>query len=440
MNEYPYWWDTAPALDLHPEDPLARPAPAADQTIDGSRFDVVIVGAGYTGLAAGRQLARLGASALILEREQVGWGASSRNGGQVLTGLKIDPATLVDRYGEQRARRLFDAAIESIQRLESLIAEESIKCEYRRSGHIQAAAKAAHFKAFVREQALLSRVFLHRVDLVPRSEQRSEIGSDAYHGLILDRRSGAINPARYVSGLAAAARRAGAVIVAGIAVRRLRPAGGGWTIETTTGPIQSRDVLMATNGYTDDAAPVLRRRLVPVGSYIIATEPLRPSEAASVLPRCRMAFDSRHFLHYFRLSSDMRLLFGGRAEFSTPSEETTRGSARVLQRDLAAVFPELADKRIEYAWGGNIAFTRDQLPRAGQLDCGGRALFFAGGYAGHGIAVATSLGELVARRIAGQPVDHPLFDRRLPAIPFYSGRPWFLPLAGAYYRVKDWIH
>ena len=149
MHEYPYWWDTVPALGLGPDNP--KPPADIDSGVDGSRFDVVVVGAGYTGLAAGRQLARIGASVLIVEREQVGWGASSRNGGQVLTGLKLDPAALVARCGEARARRLFDAALASVERLESLIREESLHCDYRRSGHIQLAAKAAHFRAFVRE-------------------------------------------------------------------------------------------------------------------------------------------------------------------------------------------------------------------------------------------------------------------------------------------------
>src|SRR5206468_4882443 len=147
--------------------------------------------------------------------------------------------------------------------------------------------------AFVREQRLLARVFRHRVELVPRAEQRSEIGSDAYYGLLVDEQSGAINPARYVHGLGAAARRAGAAIATGVAVRALRRTGAGWIVATSSGEIESREVLMATNGYTDGASPALRRRFVPVGSYIIATEPLRSTEAAQVLPRCRMAFDSR---------------------------------------------------------------------------------------------------------------------------------------------------
>src|SRR5213596_3082603 len=185
MFEHPYWWDTVPALRLRPEGagtmtpPVAGGERATDERYNGSqesaiepgsRFDVVIVGAGYTGLAAGRQLARTGASVLIVDREQVGWGASSRNGGQVLTGLKVDPAALVARYGEVRARQLFDAARASVERLELLIAEESIDCEYRRSGHVQAACKPSHFAAFARERALLAGVFRHRVELLSRTE------------------------------------------------------------------------------------------------------------------------------------------------------------------------------------------------------------------------------------------------------------------------------
>jgi glycine/D-amino acid oxidase-like deaminating enzyme len=148
-----------------------------------------------------------------------------------------------------------------------------------------------------------------------------------------------------------------------------------------------------------------------------------------------MAFDSRHFLHYFRLTRDSRLIFGGRAEFSQPTEATTERAAGILRRDLIAVFPELADVEIEYAWGGNVAFTRDQMPHAGMLD----GAYYAGGYCGHGIAMATYLGEQIGRRIAGEPLQNPLFDDEFAAIPFYTGRPWFLPLVGAYYRVRDWL-
>jgi glycine/D-amino acid oxidase-like deaminating enzyme len=398
-------------------------------------IDVAIVGAGYTGLAAARHLARVGATVAVLERERVAFGASSRNGGQVLTGLKLGPSALVRRFGERGARELFDVARASIERVEALIAQESIDCEYERVGHLQAAWKPSHFKAFRAERELLSRIFHHRVELVPPGEQRSELGSSAYHGLLVDEGSRALNPARYAAGLGAAATRAGAHLATRVAVTRLTKKGRGWIVTSTDGDVHARDVLIATNGYTNGAVPALQRRFVPVGSYIIATEPLSPPEAAAVLPRRRVVFDSKNYLYYFRLTSDRRLLFGGRAEFRRPGPHSTKRAAEILKRGLVTIFPELADKRIDYAWGGNVAFTRDQMPRAGKLD----DMYFAGGYGGHGIAMATALGELVARRMAGEPIEHPLFDDRFAPIPFYHGRPWFMPLVGAYYKVKDWV-
>jgi glycine/D-amino acid oxidase-like deaminating enzyme len=425
VKEYAYWLDT-----------LATPENLKSEIRNlPSRVDVVIVGAGYTGLAAARQLARAGASVAVIEREQVGWGASSRNGGQVLTGMKLEAAALVEKFGETRARELFDVASDSIARIEQLIAEEAIDCEYERVGHLCAAFKPAHFKAFQDEQELLRRVFDHPVRLVPRAEQRAEIGSDAYHGVLVDERSGALNPARYVRGLADAAARAGATIVTGVGVTAMQRQPAGWGVQTTAGDVEARDVLVATNGYTNGASPALQRRFIPIGSYIIATEPLDERVAASLLPRRRMAFDSKHFLYYFRVTAGRRLLFGGRAEFGRPGPDTTRRAAAILREGMTTVFPELRRARVDYAWGGNVAFTRDQMPRAGRLD----ETYYAGGYCGHGIAMATYLGEQIARRIAGEPIDHPLFDDRFPAIPLYSGNPWFLPLVGAYYQVKDWL-
>jgi glycine/D-amino acid oxidase-like deaminating enzyme len=425
VNEYSYWLDTLEKSTKYEVRSTSVPA----------RADVVVVGAGYTGLSAARQLARAGASVAVIEREQAGWGASSRNGGQVLTGMKLEPGALVARFGESRARELFDVASESIACLEALIAEESIDCEYQRTGHVYAAFKPAHFEAFREEQALLARVFDHQVHLVPRAQQRAEIGSDAYYGVMVDERSAALNPAQYVHGLAAAATRAGVTITEGVGVGSLQRKGSGWRVETSAGTVEAGDVLMATDGYTGDESPALRRRFIPIGSYIIATEPLDESVVAGLLPRRRMAFDSKNFLYYFRQTKDRRLLFGGRAEFGRPDRDTTRRAAAILRAGMTRVFPELAGVGIEYAWGGNVAFTRDQMPRAGRLD----GMYYAGGYSGHGIAMATYLGQQIARRIAGEPIDHPLFDDRFAPIPMYFGNPWFLPLVGAYYQVKDWL-
>lgn len=398
-------------------------------------MDVAIVGGGYTGLSAARRLALAGASVAVFEREQAGWGASARNGGQVLTGLKLDPATLVERYGERSARGLFEISREALARLEATIADEGIDCEYERTGHIQAAWKPAHFKAFVEEQDLLARVFDHRVEIVDRARQRSELGSDRYHGLLLDEGSGALNPARYVRGLADAATRAGAAVVEKTPVDRVERRGSRWDVSTPAGRVDAGDVLIATDGYTSEVSPALRRRLVPIGSYVIATERLDPSTALRLLPRRRVAFDSKNFLYYFRLTADHRLVFGGRAEFSKPTSESVRHAAAILRRGMVDVFPELAATRIEYSWAGSVAFTRDQMPRAGRLD----DQYYAAGYCGHGIAMATYLGDLIGRRIAGEPIEHPFIDDQFAPIPLFSGNPWFLPLVGAYYAVKDWL-
>ena len=433
MKEYAYWRDT---LGLRPRsEKLEVQRPKLEPSTLPGRVDVAIVGAGYTGLSAARELARRGASVVVLERERIGWGASSRNGGQVLTGLKLDAATLIARFGESRARELFDVSLEAIQSLEALIADERLDCEYERSGHVDAANKPSHFEAFREDQTLLARVFGHRVALIPPAEQQSELGSTAYHGLMLDERSGALNPAKYVEQLAAAACRAGAVIVERTSVNQLKRGAKGWRIATSRGSLEAADVLVATNGYTGRATPWLRRRLVPIGSHIIATEPIAADLAASLIPKRRMVFDSNHFLHYYRVTPDNRLLFGGRAEFGRPTAETTRRCAEILRGDMVSVCPTLAATRVEYAWSGNVAFTRDQLPHAGQHD----GLYYSAGYCGHGVAMGTYLGTTIARRMSGDSQRHPLLDRKFPAVPLYRGTPWFLPLASAYYRLLDWL-
>jgi len=428
LKTHPYWYDTVPGWD-----------PGGDRSqkseVRSQKFDVAILGAGYTGLAAARQLALSGASVVVLDRGQVGSGASSRNAGQVLTGLKLEPAALISTYGETRARVLFDISRDAIAELERVVADEGIECEFERTGHLQAAAKPSHYRAFAHEQALLARVFNHTVTLVDEARQSTELGARGYHGVLVDEESRAINPAKYVYGLGVAAARAGATVLEHAPVARMTKTGQEWTLDTGRGEVRARDVLVATNGYTDRAAPALQRRLIPIGSYIITTAPLAAGVAARLLPKRRMVFDSRYFLHYFRLTADNRLLFGGRAEFSGPTLESAKRAESILHRAMSSIFPELAATPIDYTWSGHVAFTRDQMPRAGRLD----DMFYAGGYCGHGIAMATYLGGLIAKRIAGAPTEHPLFDDHFAPIPLYYGRPWFLPFVGVYYRLLDWM-
>jgi glycine/D-amino acid oxidase-like deaminating enzyme len=423
MQETPYWWSGL-------EEPVLAGTGALP---DGA--DVAILGGGYTGLAAARRLARAGARTLVLEKQAIGEGASSRNGGQVLTGLKVGVRELLRRFGRERARSLFSASLDAIALLERLVAEEAVDCGYERCGHLEAAAKPGHFAELERDQEVLARDFDHHVRLLPPGEQRTELGTGFYHGVLLDEHSASLHPGRYVRGLAAAAVRAGAELRERTPALEIRREGAGFRVVTTAGSVKVRDVVVATNGYTDSAVPALRRRVVPVGSYIIATAPLGAQRAAAVLPRRRVVFDTRNFLFYFRLSADNRLIFGGRAQWTPATARSIRTSADVLRVGLGKVFPELRDVAIDYAWGGNVCFTTDLLPRAGRLD----GLHYALGYGGHGVAMATFLGDVIADVVLGGPDRNPFRDLPFPPIPLYDGRPWFLPFVGAAYRLLDWI-
>ena len=424
LNEKPYWWDTAPDLPSYADRPL-RPS-----------ADVVVIGGGYTGLSAARQLAKSSASVIVLEKETIGWGASSRNGGQVLTGLKVGVTTLVARYGLATATRLFSAAMKSIEYVAQLVEDESIDCGFTRCGNLDAASKPAHFEHFKKARDLLAREFDVGLELIPRDEQRCEVGSEAYFGVMVDPHSAALHPARYVRGLARAAERAGAVLHDKTPALRIERRRAGFAVTTTRGVIAADDVFVATNGYTDAVAPALRRRVIPIGSYIIATEPLSGDAAARLLPKRRVVSDSRNFLHYYRLSDDNRLIFGGRAEFVPSTADSSRRSAQILRRDMVQVFPQLRDVNVEYAWGGNVCFTQDLLPHAGQMPDG---VHFAMGYGGHGVAMATYLGAKMADVMLGKDDQNPFRGMPFRAIPLYNGRPWFLPFAALYYRFLDWI-
>jgi glycine/D-amino acid oxidase-like deaminating enzyme len=394
--------------------------------------DVAVVGAGYTGLSAARTLARHGVAVTVVERHRVGWGASGRNGGFVLPGFKPEVDQLLRRYGLERAKALFAASLEALELLERIIAEEAIDCAYSRCGTVVLAGRPAHLRDLERIQRLLSESFGHETTLLGPGELRDEIGSTAYHGGLLDRAAGGLHPARYCAGLARAARRAGATIVEQAEVLGVVRVAGRIMLLTSRGSLSAGQVLVATNGYTDAAFPGIRRRVVPVGSYVIATAPLEPSMARVILPKGRVMSDTWNLLHYFRLSPDGRLVFGGRASFTPIGVER---SARVMTAAMRRVFPLLAKVPVEYAWRGNICVSRDRMPHAGRLE----GLHYALGYAGHGVALATWLGARMGDALAGRGAVPSLTGEHPPVIPLYRGEPWFLPVVGAYYRMRDWL-
>jgi glycine/D-amino acid oxidase-like deaminating enzyme len=428
MQEQNYWLTTA----QFPIPQRTRPLPTV--------VDVAVIGAGFTGLSAARTLAKRGARVAVLERNTIGWGASSRNGGMVLTGMKLGVNKLISMYGRERTRRMYAASLASIDCVEQIVQEEGIDCDFSRCGHLEVACKQKHFENYERQTELIEVEFNHKLRVVTKSQLSDEIGSTFYHGGIVDEVSAGCNPARYVAGLAESALKTGVEIFEHASVEAIQRdfrSEVGWELTTACGSLRAHEVFVATSGYTGAATPALQRKLIPIGSFIIATEVLPASLARELSPRNRMIYDSKHFLHYYRLTPDRRMLFGGRAAFFPESERTIRRSAEILRRGMIQVFPQLTDARVEYAWGGTLDFAFDIMPHAGQMD----GMYYAVGYAGHGVAMATYQGQKVAEMMAGDQVENPFVGIPFPRAPFgaYDGKPWFLPAVGAWYKFLDWV-
>ena len=429
IQEKNYWLDT-----------IATPPVESARDLPGA-VDIAIVGGGFCGLSAARSLAEHGVKTAVLEAETFGWGASCRNGGMVLTGMKLPVTTLIKRYGRETVRKMYAASLESIDCVEQIVREENIECNFSRCGHLEVACKQAHFDGYSQSAALVKSEFQHELRIIPKSELRSEIGSDIYFGGMVDETSAGLNPARYVAGLARAAQRAGACLHDRTRVEKIQAESQNgsrrFLVHTSRGAIRAREVILASGAYTSKATPALQKKIIPIGSYIITTEVLPTELAHELSPRNRMIYDSKHFLFYYRLTPDNRLLFGGRAAFFPETENTVRQSAEILRRGMITVYPQLRDTRIEYAWGGTLDFTLDVMPHAGKID----GMYFAAGFAGHGVAAATWFGVKLASLICGQENGNPFAAIPFPTAPFglRSGHTWALPLAGAWYRILDFF-
>jgi len=429
MLEQNYWLTTT-------QMPTANGSAPLPQTLD-----VAVIGAGFTGLSAARTLAKRGAKVAVLESENIGWGASSRNGGMVLTGLKLGVNKLISMYGRERTQRMYAASLASMDCVEQIIRDEGIECDFSRCGHLEVACKQKHFDDYARQAEVIAREFNHTLRVVQRNELSAEIGSAIYYGGMVDEVSAGCNPARYVAGLAGAATKAGAQILERCRVHEIlrdsRAGEAGWKISTSRGEIRAHEVFVGTSGYTGQATPALQKKIIPIGSFIITTETLPEPLARQLSPRNRMIYDSKNYLYYYRLTPDRRMLFGGRAAFFPENDQTIRRSAELLRRGMIEVYPQLADARIDYVWGGTLDFAFDIMPHAGQID----GMYYAVGYAGHGVAMATFQGQKIAELMAGDKPENPFVGIPFPGAPLglYNGNPWFLPLAGAWYKFLDWV-
>ncbi len=424
MKLEPYWRDTAP-----------RFTKASTDLLEG-HFDVAIVGAGFTGLSAARTLAIAGATVAVLEAGEVMGEASGRNGGHCNNGLARDFSGAVASLGLERSIALYKAFDQAVDSVEAVIADEAIDCDFRRSGKIKLAAKPEHFSALAKSFELMARHVEPDAQLVVAKDIRCEIGSDLFYGGVVYPRSAQMHMGRFGTGLADAATRHGARIFERAPVIRLeRRNGYAHRVTTSRGFIEAKQVLLATGTSRCGPFSYWRRRIIPIGSFIIVTEPLSANLASSIMPTRRTATTTKNIGHYFRLTPDNRLVFGGRARFALSSPRSDAKSGRILERQMLQLFPQLRGTEIDYCWGGLVDMTADRLPRAGEHD----GLFYAMGYSGHGTQMSVHMGQAMAKVMMGVSSANPLADLDWPAIPGHFGPPWFLPFIGGYYRLVDYF-
>lgn len=420
-----YWMDTSPAF-----------TGASKEAFTG-KADVVVVGGGLTGSSAALALAKKGARVVVCEAHTVGHAASGRNGGMCNNGFAQDYTALSAKLGVEVANRLyrsFDAGVDMVERL---VREEAIDCSFARTGKLKLAAKPAHYDRLVRTQALLAAQADPDTRMVSRADLPAELGSRRYFGGMLYGKSAGMHVGRFVTGLAEAAARRGVQIHQHTPVTGLRRVQGGrHEVITPKGRVVASQVLLASGISQVGPFGWFRRRIVPVGAFIIVTEPLPLEVLDRLLPRRRMMTDTKNLVNFFRVTPDNRLLFGGRARFAASNPTSDAKSGAVLRHALGDVFPELADARIDYCWGGMVDMTRDRLPRAGEHD----GVFYSMGYSGHGTQMSTYMGTVMAEVMDGRVELNPWRSFDWPAIPGHFGRPWFLPLVGAYYRLQDRLH
>jgi glycine/D-amino acid oxidase-like deaminating enzyme len=416
----PYWWDAAEPEGTPPDDLPAQ-------------IEVAIIGGGFTGLNAALVLAKAGKQVAVFDAEAPGWGASSRNGGILGPGYAFLDAGLA--YGPDVARRILEESLASLQYVKDVVAAEQINCDLAVVGYFKGAMTPRIYDSLGRYIDRVRRALPCDAYLVPKAEQRHEIGTDLYHGGMVIPGYAGIHPAKYVRGLAQATQRAGAAVYGHARVTDLRAEGGEFTFKVGRRDIRAKQVLLATNGYQDGLSPLLKRRIMPVGSGLIATEPLEPALMNRLMPKQRMLAGSQRVVRYYRPSPDgTRIIFGGRVLNMNGEPSVSVASAAYVRSLLLQVFPELAETRISHYWHGTLGFTFDHLPHVGAVD----GVFFAAGYNGTGVARASWLGSRIAHQMLGSDLGRTVYgDLKFNTRPYFYGKSWFLPAAVTYYDIRD---
>ncbi|MFT5398624.1 MAG: gamma-glutamylputrescine oxidase [Planctomycetota bacterium] len=402
--------------------------------LDGSvRADVCIVGAGYTGLSAALHLAQRGFKVVVLEARKPGWGASGRNGGQLCSGQRKDQMALSKMVGDDDARTLWELAEDAKQLARTLIAEHDIDCDLK-----PGIAHPDHKPEYARDSRgyvdfLHEKYDYSQIEYIERDEMATLVGSQSYYGGSVDMGAGHLHPLNYALGLAAAAQKAGTVIYQSTTVESYAE-GKPNRVLTNRGVVEADSIVLACNGYLGKLEKRLSGKIMPINNFIVATEVLSEQQLAEINPRDLAISDSRFVVNYYRLSADKRLLFGGGENYGQnfPSD-----IAEFVRKPMSQVYPQLKDIKIDYAWGGTLAVTLNRMPHFGRL--GLNNTYFAQGYSGMGVAMATMGGQLIAEAIAGEAERFDLFGK-IPTRSFPGGDLLRWPgmvLGMSYYALRD---
>ncbi len=418
ITAHPFWQNAnVPTL-------AERPLPA--------QVDALIVGGGYTGLSAARETAAAGLGTLVLEAGRIGAGCSGRNGGQVAYSLKPSLASLSAAHGPERAFAICREAFEAIAHLRALATAAGADCDWQERGCFYGAHTRRQFERMAQEAESQPRGLEQRISVVPRAEQRREIASDYYHGGCVYHDDASVDPMKLLLALLRRATEQGAMVSDRCRAESIRAVGGGFEVLTSRGVVRARKVLIATNGYSGALSPWHRRRVIPIGSYQICTEPLDVDRVRSLIPNGRNVVDSRRVVVYYRPSADgRRLVFGGRAALS---EQDPLACVARLQSMMTRIFPQLSAARIDHAWVGWVAYTFDTMPHLGERE----GIHYCMGYCGQGVPLAPYFGMRIGQQMAGLPRGRTALDGlAFPTRPYYGGTPWFLAPSVWAYRTLD---